>query len=745
MTTGDLRLAGGLTAVPAAPAFDLTAAAGSFAPLGGVAFPAVQDRWERLATMANVAAPASRVWEALVEPAHLREWLGVGHGGWAVRGRESTLDFEDGEFFYCSTSRSTPPTAARPGTLEYLWRWVGIGPATSVTWTLAPGPDGTVVTVVEEATNPPSDWRSWNGMGWPGILDQLASYLRTGTNTRWPWRRMGPYLQIPLPVMPFQAWEALTSPGAVKHWMQRSAGSLAVDDPMTLVMGDASGTVQLTVTRSVDTGQEFPSYLPYLEFQLRRPSWTAALGGRMWIEPAGLGQSLLQIFHFDWERLDIRDPVTERKLLTNFWVSAAARAQLVLQPQGAPAGPHGWSMGAGAMDSQPSWHGGSEPGSLAADGANGQPGGVNAGANGHGGAPSPAGLAGLDLPAAMGFAGKVMGDLGGAMAGLLAGLGVRLGLFRALAGGPATSTELAERSGLAERYVREWLWGLYSADYLRFDPAGQRFSLPAERAAVLAFEGSPLCLSAGYELLSPLAGMLDDVAEAFRTGQGIPPERYPEAFYTAMEQMSASWLDTALVDQWLPAVDGLVGTLRRGAKVADIGSGGGRALITMAKRFPRCDFVGYDLHEPNVARATAAAEAAGVSDRVRFVHADALTGLTSPVDLVTMFDVLHDAPDPEALLTAVRAALAPSRGVLLVLESSSAAVPEDNAGPAGAILYATSALYCVPTALAEGGPALGTLGLPLAELDALARRAGFGAAEEVAVQNPLNALYVLRP
>ena len=133
-----------------------------------------------------------------------------------ARGRREArihLDFDDGEFFYCYTEKAVAPR--RPGgELRYLWRWVGIGPAASVTWTLTPGPDGTLVTVVEEATNPPSDWRSWNGMGWPGILDQLANYLRTGTNTRWPWRRMGPYLQIPLPLMPFQAWEALTSPGA---------------------------------------------------------------------------------------------------------------------------------------------------------------------------------------------------------------------------------------------------------------------------------------------------------------------------------------------------------------------------------------------------------------------------------------------------------------------------------------------------------------------------------------------------
>ncbi|GAA5179056.1 hypothetical protein GCM10023322_07870 [Rugosimonospora acidiphila] len=721
--------------MPSLPTFDLTAAEASFQPLGGRAFPAVQDRWERLVSMASIPEPADRIWDALINPDHIGQWLGVVHGGWAQRGRESTLDFEDGEFFYCRTDQSTPPAGARAGTLRYLWRWVGIGPASAVTWTLTPGPDGTMVTVVEEATNPPSDWRSWNGMGWPGILDQLASYLRTGTNSRWPWRRMGPYLQIPLPVMPFQAWDMLTSPSAVKHWMVRSAGSLAVGDPMTLVMGDASGTVELTVTKSVDTGQEFPSYLPYVEFELRRPCWNAPLGGRMWIEPAGLGQSILQVFHFNWERLDIRDPVTERKLLTGFWAGAAARAQMLFAPQGAPAGPHGWTASApGAADGA---NGVSQAGAGAAPAAM-----SNGNGNGHH-AGNP--LSTMDFPAAMSFAGRVMGDLGAATTSLLTVLGVRLGLFGALAGGPATSTELADRTGMSERYLREWLWGLHSAGYLRLDSNSRRFSLPVEHAAVLAIEQSPLYLASAYDLLPPMAAMLDEVSTAFRSGQGISPDRYPASLFTAMERMSATWLDTALLGEWLPAVDGLINRLRNGAKVADVGCGGGRALITMAGQFPNSEFDGFDRYKPNVSRAQAAAKAAGVADRVRFHDADAADGMTGPLDLVTMFDVLHDAPDPHGVLAAAHGALAPVDGVLLVLESAAAADPADNAGPSGQILYATSALYCVPTALADGADALGTLGLPYQKLSELARAAGFASVEELPIASPLNALFVLRP
>lgn len=704
--TAQLPGNGAFAAIPPRPAIDLTATAAGFQPLGGVAYPVVQDRWERLVTIADIPQSAHRVWEALTEPRHVREWLAVCRGNWAVRDEESTLDFEDGEFFYCHTRRSTPPVGTQEGVLNYLWRWVGIGPASSVTWTLTPSGDSTTVTVTEEATNPPSDWRSWNGMGWPGILDQLANYLRTGANTRWPWRRMGPYLQIPLPMMPFEAWELLTSPGAIKHWMQRSRGSLAPDDELTLVMGDASGTVRMRVTKFVEAGQEFPSYLPYLEFELRRPSWSSALGGRMWIEPTGLGQSLLQIFHFDWEHLDVLDPVTERRLLTNFWVNAAARAQMLCRPAGAMMGPHGWSAG---------------DGQAKADG-------------------KPA----VDMMAAMGFASRVMGDLGGAMTSLMGALGVRLGLFGALAAGPATSQELAGRTRLSERYLREWLWGMTSAGYLSFDRATERFTLPPEHVGALV-DGSPFSLAAGYELLTPMAGMIDDVAEAFRTGGGIDHGRYPDSLYAAMERMSSSWLDGMLVDAWLPAVDGVVDKLERGGTAADVGSGGGRALIAMARRFDSARFVGYDLHAPNVESAAQAAKQWGVADRVRFENEDATSALQGPLDLVTMFDVLHDAPDPQGLLGAARAALAPADGVLLVLESRSADDPEYNTGPPGAILYATSTFYCVPTALAGGGPALGTLGLPHRQLSDLARRAGFGSVEELPIHSPLNSLFALRP
>lgn len=323
-----------------------------------VARPVVQDRWERLVSEVVIPASAETVWAALTEPAAVALWFGRISGQWATEGAESMLDFDDGEFFYCRTEIVTPVTNGRPGVLHYLWRWVGIGPAASVTWTVRANADAdadadaTTVTVTEQAVNPPSDWRSWNGMGWPGILEQLAGYLRTHTDWRWPWRRMGPYVQAVLAAPPYEAWEAVSSSAAVKHWLQRSAGTLDPDgEPMTIVMGDASGTALLDVRRRVDAGQEFPSFLPYLEFELGRPGWERRLGGRLWIEPAGLGRSLLQVFHHGWEGLSLPNPLEERRILTGFWIGAFRRASSMFAPpggppqggQGAQPGPHGWS------------------------------------------------------------------------------------------------------------------------------------------------------------------------------------------------------------------------------------------------------------------------------------------------------------------------------------------------------------------------------------------------------------------
>ncbi len=296
-----------------------------------------RDRWERLVTRIELSAQRGDVWHALTDPGDLKLWLAVCHGALDKPGKDCVLDFEDGEFFLCRATQVRPP-----GRLQYLWRWLGIGQATSVTWDLEDAGMGTRVTVVEEAINPPWDWQTWNGGGWPGILNQLAGFLRTGTEWRWPWRRMGPYAQVELGVPFYAAWDQLFSPGGLRYWLQVTQGEFTPGGSLTVLMGDASGLLAMGVRAIVRPGESPPSFLPAVEFTLKRPVWQAEVGGRLWLEPAGWGRSLFQVFLFNWENVAPGLQLPERKIVAGFLAGAAQRASLLCGGV-AQAGPHGWS------------------------------------------------------------------------------------------------------------------------------------------------------------------------------------------------------------------------------------------------------------------------------------------------------------------------------------------------------------------------------------------------------------------
>lgn len=302
------------------------------------AMPLVRDRWERLVTSLNIFASPEEIWKALTEPSALRQWLALCRGSLEQTGRDCVLDFEDGEFFLCR-----PTAVEQSHRLQYVWRWLGIGQATSVTWLIDPIDDASSrVTVVEEALNPPWDWQTWNGGGWPGILDQLAAYLRTGGEWRWPWRRMGPYAQIELPVPVYEAWDRLFGPHSLKYWLLAAQGIIAPGQSLPIFMGDASGQIEMSVHEVVQPGQSPPSFLPHVTFSLSRPVWDNKVGGRLWIEPAGWGRCLLQVFHYNWENLPPGLQLSERRLLTNFWSGAMRRAGQICGPMEVPSAPHNW-------------------------------------------------------------------------------------------------------------------------------------------------------------------------------------------------------------------------------------------------------------------------------------------------------------------------------------------------------------------------------------------------------------------
>ena len=341
------------------------------------------------------------------------------------------------------------------------------------------------------------------------------------------------------------------------------------------------------------------------------------------------------------------------------------------------------------------------------------------------------------------FAERVLGDLAATMATAFSVLGDHLGLFRALSEGALTSDELAAMAGLKERYVREWASGLAAAGYLDYESATRRFTLPVEHAAVLADEGGPAFLGGAHQFVGELLKVLDPVEQAFRRGGGVPLDNYGDGFWLGVERLTGISFEHQLVQEWIPAVGGLEDKLRDGAIVADIGCGSGIAAIKIANAFPRCKVDGFDIHAPNIERATRAAREAGVDDRVSFQELDAIHGIPGDYDVITFFDVVHDSRDPVGLMSAARTSLR-DEGVCVVLEINCHEDLAENSGPVGTLLYGFSLLHCTTQSLAAGGAGLGTCGLPEPNLRSLSLEAGFRGLERVA-EGPLDALYEVRP
>ncbi|MGQ0520537.1 MAG: class I SAM-dependent methyltransferase [Actinomycetota bacterium] len=351
----------------------------------------------------------------------------------------------------------------------------------------------------------------------------------------------------------------------------------------------------------------------------------------------------------------------------------------------------------------------------------------------------------IDQDRAQAFTGRVVNDTAGLTTVVLASIGDRLGLWKALAAaGPATSTELAGRTGTQERYVREWLAAMFAAGYVTYDAGGERFALPAEHAPTLVDEPGPSFFGGVHQEIVGALQRIPALTEAFRRGGGVAQDSFPEDVYIGMDRFTAMWHENLLLQQWLPACPDAHAKLEAGARVADVGCGQGRALIRLVQAYPGSEFVGYDVFAPNVERARANADAAGVAGRVRFELRDAAAGLDGPFDVVTTWDVLHDAVDPSAILTSIRQALWDD-GIYLCLDINCSDRLEENTGPLKALLYGISVMYCMTTSLAHGGAGLGTCGLSPRTFRELCERAGFSRSRLVAWDNPFNNLYEARP
>lgn len=343
------------------------------------------------------------------------------------------------------------------------------------------------------------------------------------------------------------------------------------------------------------------------------------------------------------------------------------------------------------------------------------------------------------------FGEKVAEDYSSTLVTALCTLGDRLGLFKDLAAnGPATSRELAERTGVQEPYAREWLRGLAAAGYLEEQAGTGRFVLPPEHAPALAEESGPMFMGGAFQMLPGLWAPFDHLVRAFREGGGVAQSEYPADLWDGMQRFTGDWFESVMLDEWIITLPDLGERLVEGITSADVGCGAGRASITLAKAFPRSRFVGFDVFEHQIELARVNAEREGLSDRVRFEVLDAAEGLPDQYDLVTTFDVVHDAPDPATMLRAIRAATKEG-GDYLMLEANCQDQPQKNKGPVAAMFYGLSTLYCMPTSLAMGGLGVGRCGLPESTVRELCEAAGFSRVERVPVEDPFHILYDIKP
>ncbi len=346
----------------------------------------------------------------------------------------------------------------------------------------------------------------------------------------------------------------------------------------------------------------------------------------------------------------------------------------------------------------------------------------------------------LDEVKAASFLQRIGEIYGGAALTLMIDVGFRTGLWEASAEGPATSEQLAERAGLEERYVREWLGAVTTGEIMQFDEATEMFSLPDEHALSLTGDGaSNRAVNAG--LLTYLGKHVDPVVTAFREGGGVPYSRYRPEFTSLMDQRFRREYDEKLFDGYIRAVPDLEERLERGIDVCDVGCGTGHNMNLMASAYPASNFTGFDIAEDAIERAREEASEMGLSN-VRFEVQDA-TALPGDLsfDMMTTFDAIHDQANPQAALNEIGRCLRPD-GVYLMIDIDASSDLKNNIGnPLAPYLYTVSTMHCMTVSLAAGGVGLGTVwGRELA-LEMLSE-AGLTEVEILESSNPTNAIYV---
>jgi 2-polyprenyl-3-methyl-5-hydroxy-6-metoxy-1,4-benzoquinol methylase len=348
----------------------------------------------------------------------------------------------------------------------------------------------------------------------------------------------------------------------------------------------------------------------------------------------------------------------------------------------------------------------------------------------------------IDQAKAEAFAGQMVGILNGAILALMTSIGHRTGLFDKMAQlPPSTSQQIADATGLNERYVREWLGACVTGRIIEYDPSRKTYRLPPEHAASITRAAGPNNLAAFMQFGALMGNVEDQIVDCFRNGGGVPYSAYPK-FQQLMAEESAQVMDATLIDVTLPLVPGLVERMRAGIDVADIGCGQGHAINLMAKAFPNSRFTGYDFSEEGIAAGRKEAADLGLTNAIFQVQDVAQLNEVGAFDLITVFDAIHDQAQPRKVLANISRALKPDGVFLCVDIQASSNLEENMEHPLAPMLYGVSTMHCMTVSLALNGEGLGTVwGEQLAR--ELLAEAGFTQVETKNIEGDIfNAYYV---
>src|SRR5580698_1652686 len=349
----------------------------------------------------------------------------------------------------------------------------------------------------------------------------------------------------------------------------------------------------------------------------------------------------------------------------------------------------------------------------------------------------------LDMNKLNAFIGQFVMDLGAAVHAGMVVIGEKLGLYKALATGPLSSSELATRTHTDERYLREWLSSQAAGGYVTYDAATNKFSLSPEQAFALATEDSPAYLPGAFELALGSLAAVPRIAESFRTGAGMGWHEHDDGVFHGCDKFFRPGYAANLVSSWIPALHDVKDKLEAGARVADVGCGKGSSTILMAKAFPNSRFFGFDYHDKSIEAARETAQREGVADRVEFGVAKAKEFPGKDYDFVAVFDCLHDMGDPVGAAAHVRRSLSDD-GTWMVVEPFANDDLKDNLNPVGRVYYSFSTLLCTPCSRSqEVGLCLGAQSGEARIRDVITA-AGFSRFRR-ATETPFNIVYEARP